>query len=111
MPIRRKSTSSDTCLADASLDVLWRLDENVLTRRLIADPAVRRSYFDALRRASGYVNARYLVPVVDQTYQQIHTAVLADDKKPLTNEDFENVIVALKATIAARASDILAQLP
>ena len=99
----------DGCLHEAVWDAFVRVDENVLTRRLLADPTARQTYVNALRRAAGFVNARYLGPVVDQTYNQIRTSVLADTKKPITNLEFEDGIVALKATIAAREADILAQ--
>jgi spore coat protein CotH len=99
----------DGCLAEAVVDAFLRVDENVLTQRLLADPTARQTYLAALRRAAGFVNARYLVPVVDDTYKQIRTSVLADPNKPITNQEFEDGILALKATIAAREADILAQ--
>jgi len=101
----------DGCLAESVWDAFYRVDTNVLTRRLLADPTARKSYLDSLRRASGFVNARFLVPIADQTYNQIRASVLADPKKPITNEEFEEGVVGLKAVIAAREADILAQLP
>jgi hypothetical protein len=101
----------DTSFRDASRPVDWRLDTNVLTRRLLADPAVQQSYRNALRQAvSTYVNARWLGPRLDEAYAQIRAAVLEDPNKPMSNAGFEDAVSGLRGLIAQREQDVLGQL-
>jgi hypothetical protein len=101
----------DTSFRDASRPVDWRLDTNVLTRRLLADPAVQQAYASALRRAAtSYVNIRWLGPRLDQAYAQIRESVLQDPNKPMSNEEFEGAVGGLRGLIAQREQDILGQL-
>ena len=86
----------ETCLQAASWPVLQRVETNVLTRRLLADPANQASYVAALRRAAAFVNARWLLPHVEPTYTQIREAALIDTKKPVDNDTFELAIGGLR---------------
>ena len=52
----------ETCLQAATWPVLQRVETNVLTRRLLAIPANQATYAAALRRATGFVNPRWLLP-------------------------------------------------
>jgi spore coat protein CotH len=101
----------ETCLQDAAWPVLQRVETNVLTRRLLAIPANQATYAAALRRASTFVNARWLLPQMETTYAQIREAALLDTKKPVDNDTFELAIAGLRGVIATREPDILAQLP
>jgi spore coat protein CotH len=101
----------ETCLQAATWPVLQRVETNVLTRRLLAIPAHQATYAAALRRASTFVNARWLGPQMETTYTQIREAALLDTKKPVDNDTFELGIAGLRGVIAAREPDILAQLP
>jgi spore coat protein CotH len=101
----------ETCLQDAAWPVLQRVETNVLTRRLLAIPANQATYAAALRRASTFVNARWLLPQMETTYAQIREAALLDTKKPVDNDTFELAIGGLRGVVSAREADILAQLP
>jgi spore coat protein CotH len=101
----------ETCLQAATWPVMQRVETNVLTRRLLAIPANQATYAAALRRAIGFVNARWLGPQMETTYAQIREAALLDTKKPVDNDTFELAIAGLRGVIAAREGDVLAQLP
>jgi spore coat protein CotH len=101
----------ETCLQAATWPILQRVETNVLTRRLLAIPANQATYAAALRRATGFVNARWLGPQMETTYAQIREAALLDTKKPVDNDTFELAIAGLRGVIATREPDILAQLP
>jgi len=97
----------DSAFRDGSWPLYRNLDENVLTARLVADPAKRQVYADAVRRCvSSYVNPRWLTPQLESAYQQIREAALADPHKPFTNAQFEAAIAGLRGVIAAREHDV-----
>jgi spore coat protein CotH len=99
----------ETNLASPAWPALRRVETNVLTRKLLNDPAQRAVYLAALRRAAGYVNGRWLGPLLERTYTQIREAALLDTKKQVSNDDFELAVAGLRAVIAAREDDILQQ--
>ena len=101
----------ETNLHSASWPVQRRIETNVLTRKLLADPAQQRVYLDALRRAAGFVNAGWLGARAEQIYAQIREAALLDTKKPVNNTDFELAVAGLREVIASRERDILSQVP
>lgn len=101
----------ETCLQSGSWPLMQRVETNVLTRRLLADPANQAAYAAAVKRASGFVNSRWLLPQMEQTYALIRNAVLTDTKKPVDNDTFELGIQGLRGVISAREHDILAQVP
>jgi spore coat protein CotH len=101
----------ETNLQASSWPAQRRVEMNVLTRKLLADPAQQRVYLDALRRAAGFVNERWLGALVEQTYVQIREAALLDTRKQVTNDEFELGVGGLRAVIAAREGDILSQVP
>jgi spore coat protein CotH len=101
----------ETCLQAGNWPVMQRMETNVLTRRLLADPANQAAYAAALKRAAGFVNARWLLPQMESTYGLIREAVLTDTKKPVDNQTFELGIQGLRGVITAREPDILAQVP
>ena len=90
---------------------MQRVETNVLTRRLLADPANQATYAAALKRAAGFVSARWLLPHMEATYAQIRESVLLDTKKPVDNDTFELGIQGLRGVITAREHDVLAQVP
>jgi hypothetical protein len=100
----------DTAFRDPTRPVSWRIETNVLTRRLFADPGVQQAYAAALRRAAGFVNSRFLGPRLDEAYAQIREAARADTNKPWTNDEFEGSVGGLRGLIAQREQDILGQL-
>jgi spore coat protein CotH len=101
----------DTTFVSPSWPITQRLASNVLTRRLMQSAGPQQSYVNALRRASGFVSASYLVPRLKALYGVIRNAALTDTHKPFTNDEFELGVGGLEGLIAARQGDILAQLP
>jgi spore coat protein CotH len=100
----------DTTFVAPSWPILYRLETNVLARRLLADPANMAFYRDAVKRAGAVaVNPGFLLPRIERAYALIRNAVLEDDKKPYTDEEFELGVEGMKALVAGRAADIAAQ--
>jgi hypothetical protein len=86
------------------------LETNVLTRKLVADPAKRQVYADAVSRTvDNFLNPRWLTPQLDIAYQQIRSAALGDVRKPYTNTQFETAVSGVRGVIAARENDVQAQ--
>jgi spore coat protein CotH len=101
----------ETNLQSATWPALRRVETNVLTRKLLADPAQQAVYKAALRRAAGFVNEGFLGALIERTYSQIREAALLDTKKQVSNDDFELAVGGLRAVVAARQADILLQVP
>lgn len=100
----------DNTFKGGSWPLYRNLDTNVLTAKLVADPAKRAAYADAVARAtSQYVNPRWLTPQLETAYQQIRTAALGDARKPYTNAEFEAAVAGVRGVIAAREHDVNAQ--
>ena len=80
----------DTTFVSASWPVDQRIDSNVLARRLLADPAKKQYYLAQVKAAAALaVNPGFLNPKLEAYYGVMRNAVLADTKKPWTNEQFE----------------------
>ena len=102
----------DTSFVSGSWPVLQRLDTNVLTRKLVADPAKKQFYLAQVKAAAAAaVNPGFLLPKLEAFYGVMRNAVLADTKKPWTNDQFELGVQGMRGVIAARQPDIQAQIP
>jgi spore coat protein CotH len=102
----------DTSFVSATWPVMQRMDTNVLTRKLIADPAKKQFYLDQVKAAAAKaVNAAFLMPKLEAYYSVMRNAVLEDTKKPFTNEQFEQGVQGMRGVIAARQADIQSQVP
>jgi len=102
----------DTAFAAPEWPILYNVSANVLARKLLADPAKKQVYQDAVKRAAtNFVNSAFLGPKLELAYSQIREAVIADTKKPNSNDEFELAIVGLRGIIAARAADVAKQAP
>jgi spore coat protein H len=99
----------NSSFVQAEWPLFRRLDTNLLTRRLVADPAMGQAYVDAMKRAAGFVAAATLGPKLEAGYGLIREAVLTDGKKPFTNEEFEQAVSGLRGIVAERSQNILAQ--
>jgi spore coat protein CotH len=100
----------DNTFRAGSWPLYRNLDENVLTSRLVADPAKRQVYVDAVvRGVTNFVNPRWLTPQLESAYQQIRGPVLADTRKPFSNGEFEAAVDGVRGVIAAREHDVNAQ--
>jgi spore coat protein CotH len=87
--------------------IFLRVEENVLARRVLNDPAQRANYLAALKRLAPIVTG--LLPKLEAMYSMIREAALADTKKQNTNDEFENSVGGLRGIISDRAQDIMAQ--
>lgn len=102
----------DNTFQSPTWPVMSRMDSNVLTRRLMEDPAQATLYRESVKRvATTAVNARVLGARADELYTLIREHALTDDKKPFSNDDFEGSVGALRSIIAAREADVLSQVP
>jgi spore coat protein CotH len=102
----------DTSFVSGSWPVLQRLDTNVLTRKLLADPGKQQFYLAQVKAAAAVaVNPGFLTPKLEAYYGVMRNAVLSDTKKPFTNDEFELGVQGMRGVIAARPSDIQAQIP
>jgi spore coat protein CotH len=102
----------DTTFVSGSWPVEQRIDTNVLARKILADPAKLQFYRAQVKAAaSRAVNPAFLNPKLEAYYSVMRNAVLADTKKPYTNEQFEQAVGGMRGVIAARQGDIQAQVP
>ena len=102
----------DTSFNAPEWPILYNVETNVLARKLLADPAKKQIYTDAVKRAvNSYVSTAFLGPKLEQAFSQIREAVIADTKKPNSNNDFELSVTGLRGIIAARAADVAKQAP
>lgn len=100
----------DSTFRSGTWPLYRNLETNVLTRRLVADPAKRQVYADAVSRTvDEFLNPRWLTPQLEVAYQQIQSAALGDVHKPYTNAQFEAAVSGLRGVIAARENDVRAQ--
>jgi len=100
----------DTTFVSASWPVLNNVETNVLARKLLADPARKQFYLDQVKAAAARaVNSSFLLPRLEASYALMRNAVLADTKKPFTNDEFESGVNGIRGVIGARAADIQAQ--
>jgi len=100
----------DSTFRSGTWPLYRHLETNVLTRRLVADPAKRKLYTDAVSRTvDEFLNSRWLLPQLETAYQQIRSAALADARKPFTNAQFEAAVSDVRSVIAVREGDVRAQ--
>ena len=102
----------DSSFLQANWPIFQRVDDNVLARRLLADPTLRQTYLDTVVKAvTSYVNPAWLGTQLEAAYRLAREAALEDTKKPYSNDDFELAVEGLRGIIAARPADVMAQLP
>jgi hypothetical protein len=86
------------------------MEETVLTRRLLADPAFVRLYLDALQRTVDQVlNAEQLGVRVEGAYALVREAARLDPYKPFTESEFESEVARVRRVVAGRRADVTAQ--
>lgn len=90
--------------------ILRNVAANVLARRLLNDAAQKQFYLSQVKRAAtSFVNAGFLGPKLEAAYTLIREAVIADTKKPYSNDAFELSVSGLRGILAARLADVAAQ--
>ncbi len=102
----------DTTFVSAFWPLTFGLDTNVLTKKLVADPALKKIYSDAVRTAAERaMNPAVLLPKLESHYAVMRDAVLTDTKKQYTNDQFELGVQGMRGVITARPADIQSQAP
>jgi spore coat protein CotH len=100
----------DTSFNAPEFPILYNVESNVLARKLLADPAKGQVYNAAARRAvDSFVNIAFLGPKLEQAYSQIREAVIADTKKPQSNNEFELSVTGLRGIVDGRRDDVTSQ--
>ncbi len=94
----------------------WLVDQgmstNELTRRLMADPAMKSFYQSEVKRISAnFVTLAFLRSRITQFGNLIRASVAADTHKPFTTAQFEAAIASIEELVARRASNVAAQVP
>ncbi len=102
----------DAAFTSPEWPVMQRLDANELTKRLIADPALKSFYLSQVKSiTNSFVTLAFLGGKIDQVYAAFKDAAFADTKKPYGNADVDNGVLGLKGLIAARAANVNSQIP
>lgn len=102
----------DTSFQAVEWPVQQRMESNELTRRLMADPAMKAYYQGEVKRiAANFVTTAFLGPRIDQLAALIRASVAEDTHKPFSLADFEGAIVGLKGIASARAANVASQVP
>jgi spore coat protein CotH len=98
-------------LLDAELSVFWRVEQNVLIRRTLANPQLRAEYLAALRRCAEAAggDGGWLEQKTLETYQRIRRAALEDTFKPFSNQEFEDDCESLRFVARSRSASVLRQ--
>jgi spore coat protein CotH len=100
----------DTSFSNPSFPILSRVEENVLSRKLLSDAAQKQRYQELVKKTvNDVLNSAVLGARLEAAYSQIREAVLADTKKPYSNDAFELSVTGLRGIIAGRQADVLAQ--
>ena len=84
-------------------DIFQGVEENVLARRVLAIPALRRTYLETLLACAGVAMAPvspdspagWLEAEVQKEVAQIHSSALEDTEKPYTSERFDDELEKL----------------
>jgi len=98
----------DMTLQRADWPLFQNAERSVLTRRLLADPAWRKTYEQKVSQTiDSFVNARWLLPRLEAAYGQIREAVHADTFKGRFNEEFELRVAGLRVIVERRRQGIL----
>ena len=102
----------NTSFNSPSWPLLRNVSANVLARRLLNDATQKQLYASQVKKAaSSFVNAGFLGPKLEAAFTLIREAVIADTKKPYSNNDFELAVNGLRGIVAARQADVAAQVP
>jgi spore coat protein CotH len=101
----------DSAFLQADWPLFQSVGANVLVRRLLEDPRHRSRYQDDVAAVVGeFVNADWLLPRLEEAYEQIRSSAIEDGKKPFTNEEFEIGVDSLRAVIEGRRRSVSGQL-
>jgi spore coat protein CotH len=102
----------NTSFKAAQWPILNNVDRNILAKRLLGIAAQKQIYLDAAKSAATrFVNLGFLGPKLDAAFTLIRNDVLADTKKPFSNQAFEDGVNGLRGVIDGRRADVFAQAP
>ena len=103
-------------MADIGNDVTLRLDQNVLTRRALAVPALREAYLEALSELTAIAQAPapddergWLEREIDRQVGQIGDAIAEDARFPFTPDEVQADVEHLREFARRRAEFVQCQ--
>ena len=111
----------DNTFHDSRFFIRENLTSNVLTRRLLENPAYMAHYYNVLKMGADALAepmaglpedtppTSWFSYQVERIYEQIREAMLADTAKPFTDEEFENAIVTMRAFAKERPAYVKCQ--
>jgi len=100
----------DNAFQDPQTSVIDRADENILLRRMLAYPDLHDAYLDAVKRAVRAAAAgKWLGAEIDWRSALIRQAVLDDERKQFSSEQFDAEIAFLRRFAMERPAVALAQ--
>jgi len=87
----------------------YNLTTNVLVRRLMASPELRRAYLEALRAVAFEAGGPggWLEERLDRAYRLLRSAALDDTAKGFSNEAFEDHVALVREFVRNRAETVL----
>jgi spore coat protein H len=107
-PARFLPWDKDQTFRAADYPVLAGAADNILMRRVLADPALRATFLSALTdSAQAAASGNWLVEEVERQYAQVRAAAIADVTKPFTNAEFEAEIAFLRSFARTRPGFVL----
>jgi len=102
----------DNTFIAADWPALIRVDTNVLSRKIMADPARQQFYLSTIKATADRVlNPTVLMPKLEAYYALIRNSVLTDTKKPNTNDEFELGVQGMRGLVTGRPISIKAAIP
>jgi len=96
----------DVTFGNPGQSIWFNTDSNVLTRRLLSQPALQEVYLDLLQRTAKDADG-WLEDELERAYVQIQTAVYEDSRKPADNEQFERTVSEVRNFVRLRAALVL----
>lgn len=98
-------------LMDAEHPVFWRVEENVLARRALAVPGLRRQYLAGMQKCAEAAGQEggWLEQQAWFAYHNIRASVLEDRYKPETDEAFQASFDVLLHVARSRSASVLRQ--
>jgi spore coat protein CotH len=99
----------DNTFLQADYPITHRIDDNVLTRRIMADEELRALYFDTLERcARAAVEDDWLASEIARSTALVSEAAHADTRKLFSNDDFDAGVLFLNEFAALRPAFVAA---
>lgn len=101
----------DNAFRDTRSSVFERAEENVLLRRALRQPDLRRHFLNELERcALAAQREGWLAALIERASSLIRSAAWADPRKPYGNADYEAAVASLATFARDRSARVLAEI-